>query len=297
MSAGRVLVVEDDPWVSRLLARALEARGFDAKAVATATEGLALATEGELDCVVCDLSLPDHDGLWLAEHLRTADTRGATCPILFLAADDDERTVLDAFHVGADACMVKPLHIDEAVAQIAALVAMAGRLRERRDSLLEADGGGRSSFSGDLAHLSIATVLTLLELERRSGRLRLRGEQGTASFDLDRGALVSAEAAGVVAAPLLVLRDVLRWRTGRFSFRSVTSGDGPAPARPDGGRTSIGALLLDAVRLDDEDSFDAVAAAVARVDAALHPPSSASSGVAVCIPPRPAAPRPAPKKP
>src|SRR6188474_1906063 len=114
-----VLVVEDDPRLSRLLKRLLE---DDRHVVEVATDGrtgLELAEDAPgIECVILDVGLPDISGLDVARQLRTG---GSEVPILMLTARDtvgDRVTGLDA---GADDYLVKPFAFEELAARLRAL--------------------------------------------------------------------------------------------------------------------------------------------------------------------------------
>jgi hypothetical protein len=133
---------------------------------------------------------------------------------------------------------------------------MANRLRQTRDSMVsvgsETSGPpstGAMAFQGDIAHMSLATVLTLLELERRSGRLKVTNDKDrTATLELAEGAFASATLDGKAWQPTDFLREVLRWKRGLFAFRASKID------APRGTRQAIGHLLLEAMRLEDEAS-------------------------------------------
>ena len=112
MAKGRVLVIEDDEWVSRLLASCLEEHDFEVLTAAAAKEGFLQACALEPDCIVCDVTLPEEDGYWVARRVRTEPAAVATTPFLFLTAMDDEQSRLEGFHVGADVYMTKPFDPD-----------------------------------------------------------------------------------------------------------------------------------------------------------------------------------------
>lgn len=96
--------------------------------------------------------------------------------------------------------------------------------------------------------MSVATVLTLLELERRSGHLKIRSDSGKiALFEIEHGTLASARLDEEAEEPIALLRETLRWQKGSFSFRSVAATTPSAPPRP-----SIGGQLIEAMRLEDE---------------------------------------------
>jgi two-component system, OmpR family, response regulator len=250
VSSGRVLIIEADEWVSSLLSKYLGEAGYEVEVATGAREGFDKVRELEPDCILCDVNLPDIDGFWVARRVRTEPTRVATTPFLFLTDAEDIESRLQGLHVGADLYLSKPFHNEEVVAQVGAMIDMANRLRQVRDSFVTEPPSttGATAFQGNVAHMSLATVLTLLELERRTGRLRVKGDDDrNAVLDLSEGSFAHAEIDERPWPPTAFLREVLRWKQGSFSFKTATV-EAPRMRQP------IGHLLLEAMRQEDEAS-------------------------------------------
>jgi len=251
MPLGSVLVIEDDEWVSSLLSVAIREAGYDVVVCPFAQEGLDTACADNPDCIICDVDLPDHDGYWVARHVRTHPSRLSVTPFLFLSGLDDEQSRLEGFHVGADVYMTKPFRVDEVVAQIGALVQMAARLRVRRDSMISIPPSSMASaIEGDLGQMSIATVLTVLEMERRTGVFEVVSKKRRAHLEMVRGGVIDGTVGGTRVSALTALRTMLTWTVGRFSFKPSTRvfevGEGAESNK------SLGAFLIEALRLQDE---------------------------------------------
>ncbi|MDF3067516.1 MAG: Response regulator receiver:Transcriptional regulatory protein C-terminal [Polyangiaceae bacterium] len=252
VASGRVLIIEQEEWEATLLAKFLSEAGFEVHVAGEARAGFDKVRELQPDCILCSVNLPDIDGFWVARRVRTEPTRVATTPFLFLTDADDTESRLQGLNVGADLYLTKPFRNEEVVAQVGALIDMANRLRKQRDKL-SSDGPASSAvgaaFTGDVAQMSVATVLTLLELERRSGRLKVSGEAGkVALLELADGKFASGTLDGKPWASTELLREVLRWKKGSFSFRGSQGGT----ASDSGEQQKIGGLLLEAMRLEDE---------------------------------------------
>src|SRR5438105_6093768 len=126
----RVLVVEDDQPLVRIMTKSLETNGFEVVTAFDGEEGLRAARDDRPDAIVLDLQLPRLNGVDLCRRLR-AD--GNTVPILMLTARSavpDRITGLDA---GADDYLVKPFSLGELAARLRAL----GRRRGPHPELLE----------------------------------------------------------------------------------------------------------------------------------------------------------------
>jgi two-component system, OmpR family, response regulator len=251
MPLGSVLVIEDDGWVSSLLSTAIREAGYDVIVCGGAQEGLDRACADQPDCIICDVDLPDHDGYWVARNVRTHASRVSVTPFLFLSGLDDEKSRLEGFHVGADVYMTKPFRVDEVVAQIGALVQMAARLRVRRDSMISvAPDPEGNAIEGDLGQMSIATVLTVLEMERRTGVFEVVSKKRRAQLDMARGGVIDGMVGGTKVSALTALRTMLTWTVGRFSFRPTSPREAPQSNK------SLGAFLIEALRLEDEAARD-----------------------------------------
>jgi DNA-binding response OmpR family regulator len=247
VSRGDVLLIEDDEWESALLAKALRDAGFDVTVAKEARGGFEEACDLLPDCIICDIDLPDIDGFWVARRIRTEPGEVAGTPFLFLTGNDDRDVRLQGFNVGADVYMTKPFRNAEVIAQVTALVEMKRRLQVQRDSFGPASTPQAPVLKGDLAQLSVASLLTMIDMERRTGRLKVRTTGGkTATFDIGGGAIVRSSIDAQDRPAIEALREVLRWKEGRAWFRALEGSPASAEA------PSIGAVLIEAIRLEDE---------------------------------------------
>lgn len=136
---ARVLVVEDDRDLSRLMAAHLASEGYDVARAREAAAALELVGAGRVDVVVLDLMLPRISGDGLLVRLREREgTRDL--PVIVVSAKDAVWTRVDLLRLGADDYLTKPFDLDELTARIEAL------LRRSRP----ADDGARVLRHGDL---------------------------------------------------------------------------------------------------------------------------------------------------
>ena len=254
MEPGKVLLIEDDLWTGSVLPELLRARGHEVTVCHDARGGFSTACEWRPDCIVCTVELPDIDGFWVARRIRTEPSSVSTTPFLFVTTEAERAARVQGFNVGADAYLLRPCSNEEAVAQVEALLEMARRLRAHRDSFRASEpvtaGGTGTAFKGDLELMSLATVLMVLGMERRSGRLRVVTDGHKAELVVIADTFASGTLDGKALPPLDVLRDVLKWKKGKFYFRPLSEMAVPST------RHSVSALLLEAMRLDDEASID-----------------------------------------
>ncbi|HEV7898354.1 MAG TPA: response regulator transcription factor [Planosporangium sp.] len=115
----RVLLVEDEEPLARLVRQGLGADGFAVDVVSSGTDGLWAATETVYDVVVLDIMLPGLNGYEVCRGLRA---RGVWTPVLMLTAKDGEFDQADALDLGADDYLTKPFSFVVLVARLRALI-------------------------------------------------------------------------------------------------------------------------------------------------------------------------------
>jgi two-component system OmpR family response regulator len=115
---SRILVVDDEPYITDVVSAALRYEGFTSDDAATGTEALDKARLGGFDLIVLDVMLPDMEGFEVCRRMRTEDIR---TPVLFLTARDATVDKLAGLAAGDD-YVTKPFSIDELVARIRAVL-------------------------------------------------------------------------------------------------------------------------------------------------------------------------------
>jgi two-component system, OmpR family, response regulator len=147
----RVLVLEDDSDLRRLLRRGLEEEGFEVLQAARGGDAVRIAEQEALDLLVVDIGLPDADGRDVVQAVRSV---GMDAPVLFLTARDQTVDRLAGFSAGGDDYLTKPFEFAELIARLRALlrrsagrmpVAIAGDLK--LDPAAHAVQAGKKSVS------------------------------------------------------------------------------------------------------------------------------------------------------
>src|SRR6187200_1455402 len=113
-----ILVVDDEPKITRLVRDYLESAGFAVTSAVDGPEALMRARTEQPDLVILDLGLPQLDGLDVTRRLR----RDADVPIIMLTARDDETDKLIGLELGADDYVTKPFSPRELVARVRAVL-------------------------------------------------------------------------------------------------------------------------------------------------------------------------------
>jgi two-component system response regulator MprA len=168
-AAERVLVVDDDPPLRRMLARTLSAEGFEVTVAVDGGAALVEVQRSAPDVIVLDVAMPAIDGLSVCRRLRG---KGLPTPILMLTARDAVADRVAGLEAGADDYLVKPFAVPELVARLHALT----RRGRATDSVLAyadltLDVAERTATrSGHPIELTGREVALLELLLRESGR-------------------------------------------------------------------------------------------------------------------------------
>src|SRR5436305_9187086 len=146
MAPPKVLVVEDDADLRRLVARGLEEEGFVVRSAASGAAALETVVAARPQALVIDIGLPDSDGRDVCQALRA---EGIDAPVLFLTARDSVPDRLSGFSAGADDYIVKPFEFAELVARLRAIVRRAGVETRTVVSDLSLDPAAHAAAVGD----------------------------------------------------------------------------------------------------------------------------------------------------
>ncbi|MCG3111653.1 MAG: response regulator transcription factor [Candidatus Manganitrophus sp.] len=125
----KILVVDDEADLSKLVAHHLQKEGFEPLCVANGAEALKIIAKQPVALVILDVMMPGEDGLQVCRKLR-AKEETASIPILFLTAKDEESDKIVGLELGADDYVTKPFSPKELMARVKALL----RRTERKES-------------------------------------------------------------------------------------------------------------------------------------------------------------------
>jgi pilus assembly protein CpaE len=122
----RVLVVDDDLNIQRVLVFTLKQEGFEVLVASDGSSGVQMARTAEPDLVLMDVSMPGLDGYTATQQIRAAEPPGQRVPIIMLTSEADVGQRVRGLRAGADDDIVKPFHPLELIARIKALLARGG---------------------------------------------------------------------------------------------------------------------------------------------------------------------------
>lgn len=167
---GRILVIDDEPQITRVLRAALSAQAFDVRTANDPEEGLRVFRDWTPDLVITDLMMPGMSGVDVTRAVRAH----GSIPVLILSVREHERSKVEALDAGADDYITKPFGIQELLARVRAHLR---RAPERTSSAIEAgdfviDANAHSiTLQGKAIHLTPKEFDLLLHLARNAGRV------------------------------------------------------------------------------------------------------------------------------
>jgi len=240
--APRVLIADDDAWILRMVSTVLEKRGYVVETASDGEDAYLRATKNPPDLLITDVMMPRMDGWSLVRALRARPEMGLL-PVIFLTAlsSDDDR--IRGFRLGADDYVPKPFRFEELDLRVARILRRThGMVQDAREQL------GSPGLKGDLAQVGLSALLTLIELERKTGMLTLRHPNNVIAQILVRDGRVVHARLEESPDPVDVdcVYHLLTWGGGSFEFLSCDV------EGPDRVQTATMHLLMEGARLLDE---------------------------------------------
>jgi two-component system KDP operon response regulator KdpE len=123
VDTSRVLVVDDEPQITRVLKTVLSSQGYQVRTAAEGESALASFAEWHPELVITDLYMPRMDGVELCRRIRAVSS---SVPIIVLSVKGEERTKVEALDSGADDYVTKPFGTDELLARVRAALRRSG---------------------------------------------------------------------------------------------------------------------------------------------------------------------------
>ncbi|MFB3917240.1 MAG: response regulator [Terriglobales bacterium] len=252
--ALKVLLVDDNPMIRRMLRQSLEPLA----SVTTAADGgdaLLRAIDDPPDLIISDYQMPGMDGRQLLEKIKT---RAATAhiPIMLLASKSDIAERLKVAQPAVEDFLEKPFFIGDAVSRIKRILDKIALEKMAREA------PGESVVRGSLAQMSVIDLLQSLELGRKTCSLTLSRNGDRCELFFQEGQITHATY-GEITGDEAVYK-VLTWTESAGGFQIDFSGKSSEQTTT---RSTQG-LLMEGLRLLDEANRDAEEAAAAAPDSA-----------------------------
>jgi len=169
----RILVVDDESQIARVLRRSLAARGYEVQVASEGEEALEIFNAWAPDLVITDLSMPNMGGLELCRRVRAT----SQTPIIVLSVKGEERAKVEALDAGADDYVTKPFGMDELLARVRAALRRApgadgSEVKEIEAGDFHVDPEARIvTVRGGEVHLTPKEYELLVYLIRHSGKV------------------------------------------------------------------------------------------------------------------------------
>jgi CheY-like chemotaxis protein len=234
--ATQVLVADPNPRLLERMATALRECGFSVEEAFDGADACSACLERPPDILIVADDMAGMDGWTVAETLKSRPKLADTLVALTSGRADD-LTRLRAYRLGVSDFLAKPFTDEELLLRMERLAGLA----HRREA-------GRVVLRGRLSDLRVGTLLTLLDYERKSGILMVRGPDGMAKIFVSEGRVQKIESSDPRDKPFATLRVVLEWQEGSFEFVAAEVLGKPELERP----TQY--LLLEHERLKDEET-------------------------------------------
>jgi len=154
--ARRILVVDDEEYITDLLSTSLRFQGFEVETAGAGFDALSKAGSFRPDLVMLDVNMPDIDGFEVCRRLRSD---GDPVAVIFLTAKDTKDDMLSGFTKGGDDYMTKPFSLEEVIARINAVLRRTGqaavetKLHKYQDLVMDEDAH-RATRAGQVVELS-----------------------------------------------------------------------------------------------------------------------------------------------
>jgi DNA-binding response OmpR family regulator len=169
----RILLVDDEPSIQKMLTHALEREGFQVYTVGDGEAALEAIETYEPHLVILDIMLPKIDGTEVIRRVRW----GSDVPVIMLTAKDDEIDRVVGLELGADDYVTKPFAVRELVARVRAIMRRASAITEQRQDELSYDGlkihlpSRRVAVGGEDVDLTYTEFELLVTLASNPGRV------------------------------------------------------------------------------------------------------------------------------
>lgn len=179
MIKPRILIVEDDGDILKLLTYHLRSGGFEVATSQNGTKALEMVRSQLPDLILLDLMLPGLDGFEVCKEIKR-DVKTASIPVIMLTARGDEVDRVVGLELGADDYVVKPFSPRELVLRVRAVLRRSGAVESSDESVWKKDGlvidpeSHQVGVDGENVELTATEFKLLLELARNQGKVQTR---------------------------------------------------------------------------------------------------------------------------
>ncbi len=182
----KILIVDDNPNVLKLLNISLSKADYDIVEAENGEVAFEVANKEIPDLIISDIMMPQMDGIELCWMIRE-NSKVPLVPFIFLTSFDDSEMEIRGFRAGADEYLNKPIDRKELLERVSELLERTQKLKTIEDKT-----ESKKSFSGELKDLSIVELVQMLNLNKKSGVLKIEG-LGSGEIYLQGGQIIGAK--------------------------------------------------------------------------------------------------------
>jgi DNA-binding response OmpR family regulator len=207
---AKILIVDDDPLITKLLEKKLSKAGFTNDSVHDGQEALEKIHQFKPDIIISDIMMPRLDGYELHRSLRQ-NPHTASIPFIFMSSKASPEDQLEGLRMGADEYVCKPFDFENLIERIQNVMDRSAAVNPYN---------GRPDFSGNLSRMKMVDILQLVEINLKTGELVFKKQngkiEGKAFFK--KGSLIDARTGNLSGQEAFF--DLLEKNIGYFEFFS-----------------------------------------------------------------------------
>jgi CheY-like chemotaxis protein len=233
----KILIVDDNPNVLKLLNISLSKAGYEIVEAENGEVAFTVANKEIPDLIISDIMMPQMDGIELCWMIRE-NSKVPLVPFIFLTSFDDSEMEIRGFRAGADEYLNKPIDRKELLERVEELLDRTQKLKTIEDNT-----ESKKAFAGELKDLSIVELVQMLNLNKKSGILKIDGE-GKGEIYLKDGQLTGAKTAAAEGEEAVY--ELVMFENGTFNFEVS---DKEYPNNVTNGTMNV---IMEACRIMDE---------------------------------------------
>jgi len=207
----QVLIVDDDAYTCEIVSRILAREDIETTSVLHGGKGLDLLAHKKFDALILDIVMPDIDGWQVIRKVRSTPAT-AFLPVIFLSGRGGDENRIQGFRLGADDFMEKPFNKEELRLRVMRILESSS---DPMTQTLALDDG----FQGNIQDIGLGPLLTLFDMENKTGFLRIDAQNQSCTFYLRAGRIVRASMANSDKVNRRAIYAALSWQNGVFHFR------------------------------------------------------------------------------
>jgi len=236
----KILIVDDNPHVLKLLNISLQKAGYEVYTAENGDEGLKVVNEKKPELVISDVMMPHTDGIEFCWMVRES-SETPMVPFIFLTSLNDQDMEIRGFRAGADEYLIKPVDRKTLLEKVDTLLSRAERVKSVDDEKVSKKKG----FEGNLADLSMVEMIQLINLNKRNGTLIISAKK-SGKIAFVNGEMIFAEL-DVQISGEDAINQMVGFKEGTFKFDPSEVKD--VKRNIEGSTMNV---LLEACRLMDE---------------------------------------------